>query len=80
MNSMPLTREGVEERLLTAERDIRALGVARLALFGSVLHGTAQPDSDVNLLVQFASGAKSFDRFVRLCELLEECSAGVLNW
>jgi predicted nucleotidyltransferase len=48
-----------------------ALGVARLALFGSVLHGSARPDSDVDLLVQFVRGAKTFDRFVMLGELLE---------
>ena len=69
---VPLTRIGVEERLRAAEPEIRALGVGRLALFGSVLHGTARPDSDVDLLVQFVPGAKTFDRFVRLCELLEE--------
>jgi predicted nucleotidyltransferase len=67
-----LTREDVEGRLRAAEREIRALGVARLALFGSVLHGTAQPDSDVDLLVQFVPGAKTYERFVGLCEFLEE--------
>jgi predicted nucleotidyltransferase len=72
MASAPLTRQIVEERLRAAESEIRALGVARLALFGSVLHGSARPDSDVDLLVQFAAGAKTFDRFVRLCDLLEE--------
>ncbi len=61
----------MKERLRAAEREILALGVARLALFGSVLHGSARPDSDVDLLVEFASGAKTFDRFVRLCDLLE---------
>lgn len=71
MNLAPLTREDVEERLRTAEHEIRALGVVRLALFGSVLHGSARPDSDVDLLVQFAPGAKTFERFMRLCELLE---------
>jgi uncharacterized protein len=32
--------------------------IRRLSLFGSVLHGTARPDSDVDLLVEFALGAK----------------------
>jgi hypothetical protein len=67
----PPTREEIIERLHAAEHEIRALGVARLALFGSVLHGRARPDSDVDLLVQFSRGAKSYDRFIRLCELLE---------
>lgn len=31
--------------------------IARLSLFGSVLKGTARPDSDVDLLVEFEPGA-----------------------
>jgi uncharacterized protein len=31
--------------------------IRRLSLFGSVLHGTNQPDSDVDLLVEFEPGA-----------------------
>jgi predicted nucleotidyltransferase len=45
--------------------------VSRLALFGSVLHGSARPDSDVDLLVQFRTGEKTFERFLELSELLE---------
>jgi uncharacterized protein len=66
------TREHVIERLRAAEPEIRSLGVERLALFGSVLHDHAEPDSDIDLLVQFSRGAKTFDRFLRLCELLEK--------
>ncbi len=32
-------------------------GVRRLSLFGSVLKGTARPDSDVDLLVEFEKSA-----------------------
>ena len=45
--------------------------MTRLALFGSVLRGNVRPHSDVELLVQFAPGAKSYDRFLALSELLE---------
>lgn len=71
MNETPLTREQVIERLVESAAEIRALGVERLALFGSVLRGDARPDSDVDLLVSFAPGAKTFDHFLALCELLE---------
>ncbi|HVC61718.1 MAG TPA: nucleotidyltransferase domain-containing protein [Acetobacteraceae bacterium] len=33
--------------------------IRRLSLFGSVLKGTARPDSDVDLLVKFGSGSLS---------------------
>ena len=48
-----LSTQEASELLAAAESEIRALGVARLALLGSVLHGNARPDSDVDLLVQF---------------------------
>src|SRR5215831_8440048 len=32
-------------------------GIRRLSLFGSVLHGTDRPDSDVDLLVEFEPDA-----------------------
>jgi predicted nucleotidyltransferase len=67
----PLTRDQVIERLVASEAEIRALGVQRLALFGSVLRGEARIDSDVDVLVQFYPGAKSYDRFLALSELLE---------
>jgi predicted nucleotidyltransferase len=63
--------EQAVERLAGCADDVRALGVVRLALFGSVLRGEPSPDSDVDLLVQFAPGAKSYTRFLALSELLE---------
>jgi uncharacterized protein len=71
MDTVALTRHEALKRLASAEREIRALGVKRLALFGSVRHDQARPDSDVDLLVQFEPGAKTFDRFLELADLLE---------
>lgn len=68
----PLSRDDAMRRIAASEGDIRALGVERLALFGSVARDQALPDSDVDVLVQFAPGAKTFERFFTLAELLEE--------
>jgi uncharacterized protein len=65
-------REATIERLRGAESRLRELGVKRLALFGSVVRGEARPGSDVDLLVEFAPGQKTFDRFLALCDLLED--------
>ena len=35
----------------------RRYRIRRLSLFGSVLHGTARPDSDIDLLAEFEAGA-----------------------
>jgi predicted nucleotidyltransferase len=72
MDSARLTRHEAIRRLEETEAEIRALGVERLALFGSVLRDEAGPGSDVDLLVGFAPGAKSFDRLLALAELLED--------
>lgn len=37
----------------TLARFCQARGIRRLALFGSQLKGTARPDSDIDLLVEF---------------------------
>lgn len=70
--SPSLTRQEAIRRLQDAEPEIRALGVERVALFGSVLRNEAGADSDVDLLVEFAPGGKSFSRFLALFDLLEE--------
>jgi uncharacterized protein len=71
MPETPLTQEQAIERLVASEPDIRALGVQGLALFGSVARGQARLDSDVDLLVQFSPGTKTYGRFLALSELLE---------
>lgn len=67
-----LTRQQTVDALTTIEPAIRALGVSRLALFGSVVRDQARPDSDVDLLVQFTPGAKTYEHFLALSELLEQ--------
>jgi len=67
-----VTLAEVLARIAPVEPEIRSLGVERLALFGSVLRGTPGPESDIDFLVGFAKGSKTYDRFLALCELLEE--------
>lgn len=71
MLSAPPTRAHVLEQLDASRPEIRALGVRRLALFGSVLRDEARADSDIDLLVEFQPKAKSFDRLLDLGDLLE---------
>jgi predicted nucleotidyltransferase/uncharacterized protein (DUF433 family) len=50
---------------------IRELGVRRLALFGSFVRGEQRGGSDVDLLVEFEAGGKTFANFMDLQFLLE---------
>jgi len=72
MSTRVLTREQAIQRLQSIETEIRKLGVHRLALFGSVLRDEARPDSDIDVLIEFSPGLKSFDRFMALADLLED--------
>ena len=73
---------GDSERVLTKEsivgpirehRDLlRGFGVRRLALFGSFVRGEQKPDSDVDLLIEFADCMKSFDNFMKIVFFLED--------
>lgn len=51
---------------------IRALGVKRLGLFGSFTRDEQDMKSDVDIVVEFEEGQKTFDNFMHLSFLLEE--------
>jgi predicted nucleotidyltransferase len=65
-----------KDDVLTLLRDhseqLRQLGVRRYALFGSFVRGEQDDASDIDVLVEFAAGEKTFDNFMRLSFFLEE--------
>jgi uncharacterized protein len=67
--------------LLTKKRDhLFKLGVRSLALFGSVARGEANPNSDVDLLVDMEP-PYTFDRYIQTKFFLEdllECSVDLV--
>jgi uncharacterized protein len=67
-----LTRQHVAEAVERNRERILALGVRRLALFGSIVKNAGRETSDVDLLVEFRPGEKSYERFLDLAELLEQ--------
>lgn len=54
------TKEGVRTALAELAPDLRRRGIRTAHLYGSVLHGTATPESDVDLLID-PDGRKPFD-------------------
>ena len=51
---------------------VERFGVRSLALFGSYVRGDATDLSDVDILVEFQAGHKTFDSFMDTCLLLED--------
>jgi len=47
-------------------------GVAKIGIFGSFARGEARPDSDVDILVTFQDGKKTFDNFMGTRFYLED--------
>lgn len=59
--------------LLRSHRDqIQNLGVRRVGLFGSFVRGKQNEASDIDVLVEFERGQKTFDHFIHLAFFLEE--------
>lgn len=57
--------------LLGAREALCALGVRRLSLFGSFARGAQGPESDVDVVVDFAEGAKTYARYMAIADHLE---------
>ncbi len=51
---------------------IKSYGVKRIGLFGSFASGRARPGSDVDVIVVFGKGGKTFDNYMDLKFLLED--------
>ena len=66
------TKQDIIDVINHHESHLRSLGVRRIGLFGSFVRGEQTPDSDIDLLVEFEQGRKTFDSFMKLCFFLEE--------
>lgn len=65
-------KQQIFKRLREHRAELRQFGVKRCGLFGSFRRGRQTNESDVDLLVEFESGQKSFDNFMRLAFFLED--------
>jgi hypothetical protein len=72
MKGRSLTREKILKELAGNETRIRDLGVRRIGLFGSFARDEASEESDIDILVEFADGPRSFDTYMDLKFFLED--------
>jgi predicted nucleotidyltransferase len=66
------TKEELENRLHAHWEAIRHFGVQRLRLFGSFKRNAQSEQSDVDFLVEFLPGKKTFKNFMGLAFLVED--------
>ena len=66
-----MTRESVLHKIQAHRADLAQLGVRSLSLFGSVARDEAGPDSDVDVLVEFA-GPTTFEAYMDVVLALQD--------
>ena len=65
-------KEKVLAKLEAHADALKRFGVKRCGLFGSHVRGQASGDSDIDILVEFEPGKKTFDNFMHLAFYLED--------
>ncbi len=69
---MVRNKEDIVSVIKKNQNKIESFGVKRLGLFGSYVRNEHNPQSDIDILVEFAHDLKTFDNFMRLSFLLED--------
>jgi len=67
-----LTSDKIIKLINERQQDIKKFGVKRIGLFGSYLINKQKPESDIDLLVEFKKGQKTFDNYMDLKFYLEK--------
>ena len=60
------------ERIHSHQSALKQFGAARIGLFGSFVRGEQTDDSDVDFVVEFAEGKKTFRNFINMVYYLEK--------
>ncbi len=66
------TRRELDELLNTHASRIREFGVEQIGVFGSFARGEQTDTSDIDLMVVFAPGKKTYRNFIDLAYFLED--------
>jgi len=66
------TKDQIFALLRDHQPTLHRFGVQRWGVFGSFVRNTPTDHSDVDLLVEFAPGQKTFDHFIQLAFFLED--------
>jgi len=69
---MTLTKQDILGRVEENGSQIKEYGIRRIGLFGSYVKDKQRRRSDVDILVEFESGMKTFDNYMGLKFFLED--------
>ena len=60
------TKQDILDEIAVSHEAFARLGVKSIGMFGSFVKNTVKENSDVDMLVDFIPGKKSFDNFMEL--------------
>lgn len=69
---MDQTKNNILSTIRGNQKAIKSFGVKRIGLFGSFVREEQDSESDIDLLVEFDHGKKTFHNFIELSFFLEE--------
>lgn len=67
-----LTSDTILTKIQNSQRNIKQYGVIKIGLFGSFINGSDMETSDIDILVEFDVGKKTFDNYMGLKFFLED--------
>ena len=65
-------KKQIIELLKQNDQKIKSFGVSKIGLFGSYVKNMQHENSDIDLIVEFEQGKKSYSKFINLAYFLEE--------
>ena len=65
-------KKNIIKTLKNHKTKLLSYGVKKIGLFGSFLRAEQREDSDIDLIVEFIPGKKTFDNFMSLSFFLED--------
>ncbi|MEX1014180.1 MAG: nucleotidyltransferase family protein [Candidatus Paceibacterota bacterium] len=72
METAILEKKEILQKLHQLKSEFKKFGVMEIGLFGSFVHNSQTPDSDIDILVEFDQDKKTFDNFMQLSFVLDE--------
>jgi predicted nucleotidyltransferase len=67
-----LSKKEILNRLENEQNKLESLGVSRIGVFGSFSRGEQEENSDIDFLVEFKDGKKTYRNFISLKRFLED--------
>jgi predicted nucleotidyltransferase len=65
-------KQQVFDRIQSHQSALKLFGAAKLGLFGSFVRGDQKEESDIDFVVEFAEGKKTFRNFINIVYYLEK--------